>query len=682
MTQKTLLILLFKAKTIVKGDLLIMIAKKFENIGEYCAAGLYEEPNRSLFYRKALGIRRFFEHRTLAPYNGELLYPSGWIPRDLSVFIFHETYFRVNYAELNQKDPELAEIYRKDFAKYSSSVPEKHRVAGNMSSHSMPHYERFLKEGLLSYVDRINKIKDKDMREGLLHVVEGIKNYVFRCVAYLESVNADKKLIDALKKVPLYPAENIFEAILCWNFIFHLDYYDNLGCLADGLLPYYNGEDVTDLLRNLFQNTDDNEGFTLALGKNYNPLTIQCLEASKGLRRPMIELFVDEDTPEEVWEKAFEVIRSSNGQPAFYNAHIIPNDLQKKFPIIRDEDLKTFCGGGCTESMFSGLSNVGAIDAGINLLLILEQVIYEKLTTAKTFDEFYSCYLLETQKVVDTVANEIYNSQKIRAELEPLPLRTLLVDDCIDKGVDFNSGGARYCWSIVNFAGMINVIDSLLVIKDLIFTDKTYTPEQVISSLKANDKNFLSAARNHKRRFGIDDQTVNEFSYKLSSTLASMFDGKKTYYGEGFLPCAIQFESQVEAGKNVGATPDGREAKTPLCDSLTAIFGKDTEGPTALLKSITSLDLKSYLGIPVVNFNINPEFNGKTLKALILGYMQLGGIQMQITCTSLKTLQEAYENPDMHKNLVVRVGGYSEYFQKLPDEMKKMIINRTIQQTV
>jgi len=111
---------------------------------------------------------------------------------------------------------------------------------------------------------------------------------------------------------------------------------------------------------------------------------------------------------------------------------------------------------------------------------------------------------------------------------------------------------------------------------------------------------------------------------------------------------------------------------------LGAIFGKDIKGPTALLKSVTALNLERALGTPVLNFSIDPSITDHNLKALILGYMQLGGMQMQITFADAKTLQEAYENPDMHRNLVVRVGGYSDYFWKLSDELKRMVISRTI----
>lgn len=653
--------------------------KRFLNIGEYCAAGMYEETDRSLFYRKALGIRRFYENCSLVPYNGELLYPSGVFTNDTDTHPDYLNGIYIDYDAVFEKDNKAADMFVSEFDRYKSSVSAEHTVGGNMYTHSMPNYERILKEGLLSYSERIKNIQDIDLRDGLMHIIEGVKNYLNRCVAFLESQNADRKLICALKKVPLYPAENIYEAIVSWNFVLYLDNCDNLGCLASGLYPYYKGEDVTELLKNLFNNLDVNNGYSMALGTDYNPLTIQCLEASKGKRRPMIELFVNENTPDEIWNKAFEVIKTNNGQPAFYNEEVIMKGLKDKFPVVNENDLKKFCGGGCTETMLAGLSNVGSLDAGINLLLILEKVIYEKLEISKTFEEFYESYIEKVNSVVENVTVEISNSQKNRSELNPLPMRTLLIDDCIDNGKDFNDGGARYKWSIINFAGMINVIDSMLVIRDFIFEDKIFNASEFVRLLKANDKEFLNIAKNHKICFGIDNEDANHFTNRISKDIYSMLDNKKPYIGEGFLPASIQFMFQVESGKNIGATPDGREKGAPLCDSLAAIFSKDTEGPTALLKSVSSIDLKRALGIPVLNFNVEQNFSENVLKALILGYVKLGGIQMQVTCSSIETLMEAYENPDKHKNLVVRVGGYSEYFKNLSDELKKMIINRTIQ---
>lgn len=654
-----------------------MIMKKLLELEAFSLAGLYEEPNRSLFYRKSVGLRRFYENCPIPEYNATLLFPSGKVTAP-----GYMNGLGPDFEKIDSENKELADVIRADFCRYSPSVPIEHTVAGSMYTHSMPNYERLIKEGFLSYIPRIRKIQDADLRDGLLNLVEGIRTYVLRCVDYLESAAAPNRLISALKRVPMEPARNIYEAIVAWNFILYLDACDNLGCVASGLYPYYQDEDITELLANLFDNLDANGGYSMALGVDDNPLTLQCLEASKGKRRPMIELFVDENTPKEIWDKAFEVIRTSNGQPAFYNPHVLVNGLQKRIAGIREEDIKKFCGGGCTEAMLAGLSNVGSLDAGINLLLILETCINTQLENTHCFEAFYDSYIRAVNETVDIVTNEICNSQRKRAQYNPLPMRTLLVDDCIDNGADFNNGGARYKWSIINFAGMINVIDSMLVIRDLVFVNKAYTAKDFIRCLEENSEDFLAGLRDHKVRFGIDNPDANAFSKRISTDIFSMLDNKKPYFGEAFLPASIQFMSQAAAGKNIGATPDGRKAGTPLCDSLAAIFAKDTKGPTALLNSVTSLNLERALGVPVLNFNINPDFRNDILRALILAYMKQGGIQIQITCISGQILEEAYRNPEEYKNLVVRVGGYSEYFCRLSDELKRMVIERTIQSGV
>ena len=329
--------------------------------------------------------------------------------------------------------------------------------------------------------------------------------------------------------------------------------------------------------------------------------------------------------------------------------------------------------------MLAGLSNVGSLDAGINLLLILENCIRTELEKAHCFEEFYDRYLDAVRETVNTVTAAIRKSQRERAKYDPLPMRTLLIDDCIDSGLDFNNGGARYQWSIINFAGMINVIDSMLVIRDLIFAGKAYTAGDFIRRLAENDEQFLAILRNHSIHFGDDNSDANAFSKKISTDIFSTLDHQKPYFGEAFLPASIQFMSQVEAGSGIGATPDGRKAGSPLCDSLAAIFGKDTKGSTALLNSVTSLNLERALGVPVLNFNINPHFKNDILQALILGYMKQGGIQLQITYLSKEMLEDAYKNPAQYKNYIVRVGGYSEYFYRLSKELQQMVIDRTIQ---
>lgn len=655
------------------------LSERIQILGEWAISGMYEEPERSLFYRKALGLRRYYENCNLAEYHGEQLYPSGRLPDSVIARPWYMNGITVNLKELGARDKELAEEVEKEFFCYHSTVPKEHTVAGDMYTHSMPYYERILREGLLGYLQRVEKLEEEDFREGLKHLILGIKCYIERCVYYLQSVSAEERLIKALRKVPLYPAETLYEALVGWNFIMYLDNCDNLGCLAEGLFPYYRGEDVTDVLRNLFDNLDVNEGYSMALGTNYNPLTLQCLEASKGKRRPMIELFVDENTPEEIWKKAFEVICSGNGQPAFYNPRVLLEGLRERFADITQEDVKRFCGCGCTESMLAGLSNVGSLDAGINLLLILEETMEKKLLPSESFAAFYEEYLAAVRRVVDRVTLEICNARIRRAQYNPVPMRTLLIDDCIEKATEYNSGGARYGWSIVNFAGLVNVLDSLLVIKDFLFTEKRFSKEAFLELLKANDEECLQELRLHKNCHGINGQDADALAHRLSADVFSMLESKEIPFGQGFLAASIQFKSYDGAGRNIGATPDGRRKGEPLCDSLGAIMGKNTKGPTAMLLSVAAFDLKKALGVPVLNFDVSPGFSDEVLKGLILGYMQVGGIQMQLSCISKETLRAAYEKPEEYRNLIVRVGGYSDYYCNLSKALQLAILERSQQ---
>ncbi len=649
--------------------------------GEYAAAGLYEQPDRSLFFRKALSLRRYYENCPLAPWQrGQTLYPCGVLPQDAEITPHYLTGLNFGAPRLQEERPEVAQALWADFCRYVSCVPAEHTVAGNMYTHSMPNYERILAEGLDSYRGRVAQIADGELREGLLQLLDGIACYVDRCLVYLTQVGADEALIKALRRVPMHPARSIYEAIVGWNFILYLDNCDNLGALGRGLLPYFRGENIIPQLSQLYDNLDANSGYSMSLDSACPALTVQCLEAARGKRRPMIELLIDDDTPDEIWDKALDIVRSGGGQPAFYNGPLLLGALKRRFPSIRDEDLTRFCGGGCTEAMLAGLSNVGSLDAGINLLLLLERCIHGELAGCADFDTFCERYLETVEATVDTVMAAISTSRENRARYNPLPMRTLLIDDCIDKGEEYNAGGARYRWSIINFGGLINVIDALLAIRTLLYERRLYTAEDMIARLRANDEALLSTARNLRESFGKDDPQINAFAHEISSRIFAMTDHGQLYRGEGFLSASIQFMSQVGAGACVGATPDGRRAGAPLCDSLAAIFGKDTQGPTALLGSVCALDLSHAPGVPVLNFNIRRSFEPQLLRALITGYMKMGGIQLQITCASAAELREAMDDPASHGNLIVRVGGYSEYFNRLSPALQKMVVERTIQE--
>ena len=651
------------------------IQRRFNELGEFYAAGFFEEDNKSYFIRFSRALRRYFENYKLQPYNGEPIYPCGSKEQGLLVNPDYSYTIIVNWEDLKEKDKEVFEALQKELSVYDSLVPSEHTVGGNMYTHSYPNFKRIVREGLDSYEKRINDIPDQDIRMGLLDVVAGIRSFHTRILEVLKKDAENSDLYKALQTVPFKPANTLYEAIVCWNFIYYLDGCDNIGRPDADLIDFYRGEDMTEAFRCFFKNVDINNGWSGALGPKYNELTIQCLKAIQGLRRPSLELRITHDMPQEVWDAALASICAGGGSPSLYNECGYQTAIEELFPEIPQEDRICFAGGGCTETMIAGMSNVGSVDAGINIAWIFEKFMRKTLPTSAEFEEFYKLFIEECHVQIDNVLNKISASQKLRAKFRPHPMRTLLIDDCISRGKDFNNGGARYYWSIVNLAGLINTIDSLSVIKRLVFTDHIMSGNDLLSSMDQGE-NFFKY--NDIPRHGTDSEEANNMANRLSNDICAAFDKKIPYSGGKFLPSSIQFITYVNAGKGVGATPDGRTAGAPLCDSIGAIHGNDKYGITAVLNSAAALCQKKMAGTPVLNIKLDANQSLKSLKALVLGYFKKGGMQMQITCINKEDLLSARENPENYPNLVVRIGGYSEYFNRLSPELQQTVIDRTI----
>lgn len=178
-------------------------------------------------------------------------------------------------------------------------------------------------------------------------------------------------------------------------------------------------------------------------------------------------------------------------------------------------------------------------------------------------------------------------------------------------------------------------------------------------------------------RHGYDHEQANEMAKRLSTDICSAFEGKTPYLGGKFLPASIQFTTYVWAGRSVGATPDGRGAGTLLCDSIGAIHGNDKYGVTAMLNSAASLSLEEMPGTPVLNIKLDTNQAVKSLKHLVNGYFNKNGMQLQVTCVGKQELLEARDHPEKYPNLIVRIGGYSEYFARLTKELRQTVIDRT-----
>lgn len=649
-------------------------------IKEPMAAGFLEYPEGPLPLTYCRAYRRYYENCRLVYRAGAPLFPCGnttvgayWDRTDdgidepcVAPQYAHQ--YNVWWEKLEEKSPRAAEIFR-DFT-------QKFHYVGEWN-HSMINYKRILKDGINTYEKRLLEKPESDFRTGLLDLIAGIRAYHTRALQSLPDMGAPAELINALQKVPFSPPENAYEAIVALNFVLSLDGWDNVGRLDSILAPYHRGEDLRPYLRCLMENIQENDTWSITLGPDYSDVTHQALEASVGLARPLTQLRVTKDMPKELWELAAKRLLESGGQPAFYNEDAIQERLMSRIPHLTKKDALEFAGGGCTETAFAGLTYSGGTDENINVLKIFEDYMYQALPEAVDFDSFYEGFMTLLHQKQDEQTERINDSYNERAAHCFAPIRTLFIDDCIDKETGWFQGGARYTFSVHSDSGIPNTVDSLLAIRHLVFEKKVHTPKEFLSLLKQEDPAFFAELKTCPA-YGVGDERSDALVEDLTSRFYAHYLTRKLDLGIGFFPTAHQFRRHIYLGKCVGPTPDGRHAGEPEADSLAAVNGKAVKGPTVMLASASRFVQKDVYGMAVTNLSITKQYSSEVIRALVEGYFELGGTQLQITVTDRETLLDAQKNPDAHRDLIVRVGGYSEYFHKLDRAIQDAVIARTL----
>lgn len=655
--------------------------EKLMSAGEPFAAGLFELEIDDPMPRYANALKRFWENTAMEPYDGGMLYPCGVHPFNLNpdmAFIPHycNTYVKDlnRIGKMREKTEEGYLAVLEEVSKVTD-FPSPHFVGGAGWTHGFPNYKRILTEGVRRYEERVQALPEGTFKQGMLITLEGIRIYHGRCMEQLRTANAPKQLIDALDHTPYNPPRNVYEAMVAWNFIYYVDGCDDIGALDKHLLPYHQGEDLVPIIREFFKHVDVNDGWSGTLGPDYNEITLMCIRAIHNGRRPNLQLLVKPDMPDVVWEEVYSALSTSCGQPALYNYELYRKTLHELMPMIPEEDLDRMAYGGCTETMLEGISAVGSDDAGINTALVFSEWMRKGLVKCESFEEFFDGLAEELRRTIAETLDILLEHRRTRAKYRPHVVRNLFVDDCLDKQLDLHNDGARWTWSVINIAGLINVIDSLNVIRTLVYEEKKYSPEEFLQKLDARDTDFLRLAKACPS-YGNDNEKADSIGTRLTNIIADAFHQRKCYPSGSFFPVSNQFTTYADAGLGVKATPDGRADADPLCDSLGAIHGNDTQGPTALLNSVAKLPLNRIIGTPITNIRIAKD-HLPMLKALVTAYFEKGGMQLQVSCMSREEILDAIAHPEKHESLVVRIGGFSEYFNRLSPELKQTVLDRT-----
>ncbi|MBU0608381.1 MAG: hypothetical protein KKI08_10885, partial [Armatimonadetes bacterium] len=616
-----------------------------DDIGEPMAAAFLAHADDPPLLRFCHALKRYHETCPLPAYNGEALYPcSGAIYGASALIQFHYSASMCFNREALQRRideadrPEVAAALR-DFQASIEGYPG---VGGY--THSIINYGRILREGLDAYRQRIEAhlaalpdesvraassregsdatpppLSDRQFYEAMLLLLDGIAALHARMRDHLLESRVPASLCDAFERVPFAPATTFYEAIVATNFLFYLDGCDDLGRFDQDLWPYYRDDlaagrvtpdEALQWVGQLFANVDTTFSWNCAIGgtaadgaQGSNALTLVCLQAAKGRRRPNLALRLRRDTPEEIWDQALDTISGGTGIPALYNEEEYVRAIRHADLGVAEEDLPHFAFGGCTELMIHGRSNVGSLDDTFNLALSFEQSLHRHLPACATFEQFMARLKQDITTDIIAMCDRVSANQKSKAIWQPHPIRTLLIDDCLDNAMEFNAGGARYNWSVICIAGLANTYDSLAAVKRLVYDERAVTAEELLGALRDNFAGHeeLRQRLQHCPHYGNDDPYVDDLAVAVSTHVFSEFMGQTPWRGGRFLASCLMFVTYGMFGAQVGATPDGRLAQTPVADSAGAVQGRDTSGPTALLRSVAKVPHFLAPGTLVIN---------------------------------------------------------------------------------
>ncbi len=412
--------------------------------------------------------------------------------------------------------------------------------------------------------------------------------------------------------------------------------------------------------------------------------------------QPGNSVHVGSRTPERFLKEACKVIRQGHGYPSVFNPDIyIPEMLRQGKSV---EDARE---GGC-----SGCIEVGAfgkeayiLTGYLNVPKIVEITLNNGIdpVTGKrasiesgdprdftSYQELYDAFLKQLNYIIDqkiVVSNYI---DSMFAKYSPATFLSVVIDDCISKGKDYYNGGPRYNTNYIQCTGLGTVTDSLSTLKKHVFEEKTFTMDRLLNAISNNfkgDEILRQTIINKTPFYGNDDNYADDIALQVYNDLFDAIDGKPNIKGESYHLNMLSTTCHVYFGKVMGATPNGRLAHKSISDGTSPSHGCDINGPSAVIKSITKLDhVKS--GGTLLNQRFLPSLLKRDedivkLGKLIRTYFALGGHHIQFNIVDTATLYAAQENPEDYKDLLVRMAGYSDYFNDMNADLQQEVIDRT-----
>ena len=426
-------------------------------------------------------------------------------------------------------------------------------------------------------------------------------------------------------------------------------------------------------------------------------LILDCMDEMK-LLQPSSNVQISKKTPQKFLKRACEISRKGWGQPAFYNTEAIIQELLNAGKTI--EDARRGGTSGCVET--GAFGNEAYILTGyFNLPKILELTLYNGYDIVskkqiglplgyakdfKSYEELFDAYKKQIEYLVDIKIEGSNVIEKIYAEYMPAPFLSVITNDCISKGKDYNAGGARYNTNYLQGVGIGTITDSLAAIKYNVFDEKKFTMEELIEAMEHNFEGYdmiANLVRNRTPKYGNDDDYADDIMKDVFNFYQKTVTGRPNMKGGTYRINMLPTTCHVYFGEVMNASPNGRLAQKPVSEGISPEKGADTHGPTAVIKSCSKMDhLRT--GGTLLNQKFTPsvvkgEEGLDNMANLVRSYFNMDGHHIQFNVIDRETLIQAQKHPDEYKDLIVRVAGYSDHFRNLSKALQDEIIDRTEQ---
>jgi formate C-acetyltransferase len=429
-----------------------------------------------------------------------------------------------------------------------------------------------------------------------------------------------------------------------------------------------------------------------------NELSYILLDVIEEMRllQPSSMVQVSKKNPDRFVDRAVKIVKTGFGQPSVFNTDAIVQELVRQGKTL--EDARNGGASGCVESGAFG-TEAYILTGYFNLVKVLEITLHNGVdprtgrligiqtgtpASFQSFDELQAAFRKQLEHFIDIkiAGNNII--ERIFSIHLPVPFLSLLIDDCISRGVDYNAGGARYNTSYIQGVGLGSVTDMFAAIKYHVYDRASISMETYLKVLSDNFEGHdeLRAQLLYDTpKYGNDDERADQHARWVFEAFYGTVNGRRSPRGATYRINMLPTTSHVYFGKVTGATPDGRLAGEPLSEGISPFQGMDRKGPTAVLNSALKIDhLKT--GGTLLNQKFTPDFfkderSIRKLTQLIRSYFRMDGHHIQFNVVSARTLRDAQKHPERYQDLIVRVAGYSDYFNDLGTELQEEIIRRT-----